>query len=74
MKPRMPEGSISAADVEDWANAVEGREDVGREAGYESLLNDAIFELANPMLHEPLTREHKDRLSARLLEPKAAID
>lgn len=43
-------GSIPAAHVESWADLIEGREDVGREPGSEALLNEALFELANPEL------------------------
>lgn len=43
-------GKIPAAFVESWADLVEGREDIGREPGSEALLNEALFELANPAL------------------------
>ena len=63
---RFTSDRLSAADVEHWANVVEGREDIGLETGYEALLLEVIFELANPLLHEPLTKERADRLLARL--------
>jgi hypothetical protein len=47
-------GDISAADVEDWANAIECREDIGLFQG--SPVADALDELANPVLTRPLTR------------------
>jgi hypothetical protein len=47
-------GFISAADLEDWANAVEGRDDI---AFVPSGVVDVVAALANPLLYEPLTRE-----------------
>jgi hypothetical protein len=47
-------GSISAADLEDWANAVEGRDDI---AFVPSEVVDMVATLANPLLYEPLTQE-----------------
>lgn len=46
------EGNLSSAEVEAWANAVEGREDVAIPAG---LVQDALHELANPQLIHALT-------------------
>ena len=43
---------LSGSDVEEWANAIEGREDVGFESG---ILRNLIHELANPMLTKPLS-------------------
>ncbi len=43
-------GKIPAAHIESWADLIEGREDIGREPGSEALLNEALFELANPAL------------------------
>lgn len=47
---RFMDGEITKQDVTDWANAIEGREDVGYEAGSEPIVRDAIYELANPEL------------------------
>jgi len=47
--------SISASDVEKWANAIEGREDIGFEDGYLQIISSAINELANPLLTRELT-------------------
>lgn len=43
-------GRIPAAHIEAWADLIEGREDISREPGSEAILNEAIFELANPTL------------------------
>ena len=47
--------AISASDVEDWANLIEGREDVGFESQFEDIGRDVLYELANPQLTRPLT-------------------
>lgn len=48
---------VDAAQLEDWANAIECREDIDFEAGHEDMLQQAIFQLANPLLTVPIT-EH----------------
>jgi hypothetical protein len=60
---RIDEEELSA-----WADAVEGRDDVGRASGRESLLNDALFEMSSPELFGPLD-EVVPSLIARLREP-----
>lgn len=52
---RYLKSGLSASDVEQWANAIEGREDIGYESGHESTISAAIHELANPALTRPLT-------------------
>ncbi len=58
---------FSASDVENWANAIEGREDIGYATQDKDILNDLIFELANPILTSPLSpdiaREYLIKLS-----------
>jgi hypothetical protein len=46
----------TAIEVENWANAVEGRDDIGFEAANERLLRELVHELANPLLTQSLTR------------------
>lgn len=48
------EGNISALELETWANAIECREDIKIEP---TLVNEALHELANPQLTEPLSLE-----------------
>jgi hypothetical protein len=43
-------GNLSLDDLVTWANQIEGRDDVGFEAGHEKTLGSFIFELANPTL------------------------
>lgn len=49
--------TLAATDVEAWANALEGREDIGYEAGAVEVIAETIDELANPLLTLPLTKE-----------------
>lgn len=46
-------GELSVDDVEGWANAIEGRDDIGTT----QIAADVISELANPVLTRPLTRQ-----------------
>jgi len=41
---------FAVCDVEHWANLLEGREDVCFESGSESVLDEIIYQLANPDL------------------------
>ncbi len=58
---------FSASDVENWANAIEGREDIGYATQDENILDNISFELANPILTSPLSpdiaREYLIKLS-----------
>lgn len=63
---RFLEGCLSASEVEDWANAIEGREDIGFEGQNEDMLQELIYELANPILTRPLTSSSAAEWIARL--------
>ncbi len=54
---RFVSGDLSQIDVESWANAIESREDIEFEHGHENSINDIIFQMANPYLSEPLTKD-----------------
>lgn len=55
-------GDFANSDVEVWANAIEGREDIDYESGHEDALQEIIHTLANPILTEPLDNELAGRL------------
>ena len=55
-------GGLTSESVLTWANAIEGRDDVGFEVEMESELRDAIFELANPELSGVLTPARANEL------------
>ena len=57
---------LDANEVETWANAIEGREDIGLDEGSQELLKEAIFELANPELQGALTDKTAQRWIERL--------
>ncbi len=48
-------GEVDASAIELWANLIESREDIIFENGREKWVANAVFELANPLLTEPLT-------------------
>ena len=43
-------GELSKTEVEEWAEAIEGRDDIGYESRTGGTLKQIIFELANPLL------------------------
>lgn len=47
-------GDVTAVGVERWANAIEGRDDIGYEHGHEALLSEFVFEMANPDITKAL--------------------
>jgi hypothetical protein len=53
---------LNENEVEAWANAIEGREDIDYEIGYEELLSDVIHQLANPLLTVPLTTSSAEEI------------
>jgi|WetSurMetagenome_2_1015567.scaffolds.fasta_scaffold628306_1 hypothetical protein len=63
---RCVDGIFSANDVEDWANGIEMRDDVGLDPDHEELLKEAVFQLANPDINEPVTLEFAKRWIDRL--------
>ncbi|GAA4669475.1 hypothetical protein [Amycolatopsis dongchuanensis] len=50
-------GLAAADEVRRWAEALEVRDDVGREPGFEDTLNELLFELATPEAAGPLTTD-----------------
>jgi hypothetical protein len=48
-------GTLEAKDIEAWAEAIEGRDDIGYSPDEPAGL--AIHELANPLITQPLTRQ-----------------
>ena len=59
-------GTATAMECEVWANAVEGRDDIGFEVGAEAVLKDFLFELATPEASRELTLETADDWRRRL--------
>jgi len=51
------EGFIDSKDVEDWADAVELRDDLFYDPQYEEDMKDIVHDLSNPILSGPLTND-----------------
>jgi hypothetical protein len=54
---RYLQGNLSAHEVEAWADAVEMREDIEFGDGNDEVSVRVIWEMANPLLTQPLTQE-----------------
>lgn len=57
MLERFLSGELTSGDLERWANAIEGRDDIGLDTDAADALKDVIFELANPTLQGATTEE-----------------
>lgn len=57
---------LSEADIELWANQIEGRDDVRPEAGSEAMVEEVLHELANPVLTQPLSAGRAAQLVGNL--------
>jgi hypothetical protein len=57
---------ISAEELEAWADALEGREDVSYESDREDAIKDLLFEFANPDIMGPATADRAQEWIARL--------
>ncbi|MFM7711930.1 MAG: hypothetical protein ACKO7A_04060 [Microcystis sp.] len=65
--------ALSATDLENWANAIECREDIAYETDEEDLINDIIFSLANPTLNEPLSPKLVEQYISQLSHLKSSL-
>ncbi len=61
-------GKLNAAQIEEWANALECRGDVGFLPEKQSAIREAIFQLANPLLNKPITPDLAKLLKIQLLQ------
>lgn len=61
-------GSLTREQLEDWANAIEGREDIEFDGSYGQLLADIVYELANPTLTQLLSKPRAIELIKRMDE------
>ncbi len=65
-------GELSADQIEDWANHLEVRDDVGMDPPHEEVLREIIFRLANPYLNHEITPELVNNIHAELVSLKDA--
>jgi hypothetical protein len=59
-------GQISAAQLQEWAENLEEREDVAFDESEGELLDDIFFRIATPEINEPLTQEVVQRMRHEL--------
>ena len=59
-------GSLSSQQVYDWADIVEVRADIEFEPAFDEEINEAVYELANPLLTWPLTKASALSLKTKL--------
>ena len=59
-------GEIDAAQLQQWAENLEVREDVAFDDHEEALIDDVFFRLATPEINEPLTRESVQKMKYEL--------
>lgn len=70
---RYLKNTLSATDLENWANAIECREDITYETDYEDIINDIIFDLANPTLNDPLSPKLVEQYISQLSHSKSSL-
>jgi hypothetical protein len=63
-------GDITAAQLQEWAENLEVREDVAFDKTEEKLLDDVFFRIATPIINEPLTKESVCRMRNELTRAK----
>jgi hypothetical protein len=66
-------GALEASQVERWADAIEGREDIEFAPGKEEILSKVLFRLSTPEITEVLTRELALRIVNELRSPGTAV-
>lgn len=65
--------ALSVTDLENWADAIECREDIAYETDYEAIINDIIFDLANPTLNDPLSPKLIEQYISQLSNSKPSL-
>lgn len=63
---RFQSSSISASEVQEWANAIERREDIALNPRHNDTLDEMVFWLANPAINFPITTELASRVISNL--------
>lgn len=61
-------GSLSAEQLEEWAESLEQREDVAFSPEAETVLDETLFCLANPSINLGISNESIRQLRGRVLE------
>lgn len=63
------DGGLNAKEVTEWAEALEGRDDVALEERNKELLKTLLFELSSPELAEPISVAMAQQWKQRLAGP-----
>jgi len=63
---RFIEEKLTSHEIEDWANAIESREDIQFSPVDENLIKEIIYELANPLLTTPFNKKRAYEMLALL--------
>ena len=63
---RFVRDEFDANTLEEWANLIEGREDIAFERVHKDAISEAIFQLANPLLTVELTKQSVSDLAKKL--------
>lgn len=67
------EKRLKAKQVEDWADRIEGRDDIGYEYGCEDIINEALYWLANPYINYPIDEKIQDRIESLFNETQNCL-
>lgn len=67
---RYRDGKLTAIEVEEWANAIENRDDIDFDPDHESEIDDIMYDLANPTLEHHLS----PALAAEMLAQLSTLD
>ena len=65
--------ALSATDLENWADAIECREDIAYKTDEEDIINDIIFDLANPTLNDSLSPKIIEQYISQLSHLKSSL-
>lgn|SRR5690606_4870367 len=63
---RYLDGNATPEELELWAETLESRDDVGFEDGFEKLGRELLWELANPELQGPLSKDSARAILSRI--------
>ena len=66
----IPITMITAAQLQEWAENLEVREDVAFDEEDRNLIDPVFFRIATPEIHEPLTHDSVRRMQAELTRKK----
>ncbi|MEY4729345.1 MAG: hypothetical protein RL020_503 [Pseudomonadota bacterium] len=60
-------GELTTSEIDQWANMIKFRDDIGFRGALSNQTKQAIWELANPDLTHPFSKERADKIRGALL-------